>query len=122
MENVQNKEVKAGEGHQSGGCHCALCSWKGGGWHGRHSVLRVAIGVGIILGAFCLGTAVGDHRGDDRGRRGGYGEGKFERHMDEYGRYQDPRSYGDQPMMGTRQGIIKTTASPATGTQMMIQQ
>ena len=131
MENVQNKDMKGGES-SNGGHVCAMCqgksngqgwacggSWRG--WHGHHSVLRILIGVGLILAAFCAGTEVGEH-----GDRDGYGRDEhsnhYERHMmrgyeENEGQYQD--QYGDPRMMMNHKMILKKVEMTATGTPVM---
>jgi hypothetical protein len=93
-------------GHGGGGCgggchgHC---------WHGRASWLRIAVALLLLLGAFCLGTQVGGHRGyrgdfdhkirgerwDDRSPGGIYG--------------QFPGGGRMMPMMGTGTPMMGTT-------------
>jgi hypothetical protein len=100
MENVQNKDVKSAEAqnhsdHECGSCHggghagCGhhsmLCSGKWGGWHGRHSIIRVTIGVLLVVGAFCAGSEFGELKGEFRGERG-YGYGMHQR-VSNYGNY-----------------------------------
>lgn len=115
MENGEQKKEVLGtgeKGHGQGGCHSMMCSVKGGGWHGRHSVMRIAIAVAIVILAFLAGTMVGDgHRGYDRGGHGSHD--KFERSMGPGGRgAYDRGGYGDPRMMGGKQIPV----APSTGT------
>jgi len=138
MENVQNKEEKGEVVHSHnegcacspchGGCGCGnhgghgthgmMCGGNWRGWHGRYSILRIAVGVFLLVGAFCAGSAFGEMKVSYRGDRG-YG---MHQRMGGYGNYRTDEGYGNYGGRGPgmmfygQQLPARTVTDSASGT------
>jgi hypothetical protein len=59
----ERKKSKNGVEGKRCECGCGCGSYEGGwGWHGKHSVLRIVIGLLIIVFAFWFGMKIGKFR------------------------------------------------------------